>query len=97
MNPDGSIPNDDNAVEGMVNLFAGASFHPNQSVYVSFVAGPGFISGQTFLGIKPSFGFYFSKAQRWTGKISYINIFNRTKVVNDDFGSFSLSIGLKLF
>jgi len=97
LNPDRSIPNDDNAVEGMVNLFAGASFHPNQSVYVSFVAGPGFISGQTFLGIKPSFGFYFSKAQRWTGKISYINIFNRTKVVNDDFGSLSLSIGLKLF
>ena len=97
LNPDGSIPNDDNAVEGMVNLFAGASFYFNQIVYVSFVAGPGFISGQTFLGIKPSFGFYFSKAQRWTGKISYINIFNRTKVVNDDFGSFSLSIGLKLF
>jgi len=97
LNPDGSIPNDDNAVEGMVNLFAGASFYFNQIVYVSFVAGPGFISGQTFLGIKPSFGFYFSKAQRWTGKISYINIFNRTKVVNDDFGSLSLSIGLKLF
>ena len=97
LNPDGSIPNDDNAVEGMVNLFAGASFHPNQSIYVSFVAGPSFISGQTFLGIKPSFGFYFSKTQRWTGKISYINVFNRTKVVNDDFGSLSLSIGLKLF
>jgi len=97
LNPDGSIPNDDNAVEGMVNLFAGASFYFNQIVYVSFVAGPGFISGQTFLGIKPSFGFYFSKAQRWTGKISYINVFNRTKVVNDDFGSLSLSIGLKLF
>ncbi|RNI33507.1 hypothetical protein EFY79_18865 [Hanamia caeni] len=97
LNPDGSIPNNDNAVEGMVNLLAGASFHPNQSVYVSFMAGPGFISGQTYLGIKPSFGFYFSKTQRWTGKISYINVFNRTKIANADFGSLSLAIGVRLF
>ena len=97
LNPDGSTPNDDNGVHGMVNLFAGSSFHPNQSIYVSFVAGPSFISGQTFLGIKPSFGFYFSKTQRWTGKISYINVFNRTEVAKADFGSLSLSIGLKLF
>lgn len=97
LNPDGSIPKDDNAVHGLVNLFVGSSFHPTQSIYISFLAGPGFISGQTFLGIKPSFGVYFSKTQRWTGKVSYINIFNRTNVVNEDFGSLSLSIGLKLF
>ena len=97
LNPDGSIPKDDNAVHGMVNVFAGSSFRPTSTIYVSFLAGPSFISGQTFLGIKPSFGFYFSKTQRWTGKISYINIFNRTKVTNEDFGSISLSIGLKLF
>jgi hypothetical protein len=97
LNPDGSTPKDNNAVGGMVNLFAGGSFQPIQSIYISFVAGPSFISGQTFLGIKPSFGFYFLKNQRWTGKISYINVFNRSKVANEDFGSLSLSIGLKLF
>ena len=97
LNPDGSIPKEDNSVGGMVNLFAGSSYHPTQSIYVSFVAGPSFINGQTFLGIKPSFGFYFSKTQKWTGKVSYINVFNRSKVVNEDFGSLSLSIGLKLF
>ena len=97
LNPDGSTPKDDNAVHGMVNLFVGASFHPTQSIYISFLAGPGFISGQSFLGIKSSFGFYFSKTQRWTGKISSINVFNRTEVANADFGSLSLSIGMKLF
>lgn len=97
LNPDGSTPKDDNAVHGVVNLFIGSSFHPTQSIYISFLAGPSFISGQTFLGLKPSFGFYFSKTQRWTGKISYINVFNRAEVAKEDFGSLSVSIGLKLF
>ncbi|MBI3720149.1 MAG: hypothetical protein HY252_16340 [Sphingobacteriales bacterium] len=96
-NPDGTFPENGNDVRGMVNLFVGSSFHPNQSIYLSLVAGPSFISGQTLVGIKPSFGFYFSKNQRWTGKVSYINIFNRTKIINEDFGSLSLAIGVKLF
>lgn len=97
LNSDGSIPNEDNDVPGMINLFAGSSFHPAQNIFLSFMAGPSFINGQTYLGIKPSFGFYFSKNQRWTGKISYINVFNRTKIVKEDFGSLSAAIGIKLF
>ena len=97
LNPDGSIPTNYNDVHGMVNLFVGTSFNPTRNIYLSFVAGPSFIGGQTMLGIKPSFGFYFSKSQTWTGKISYINIFNRYKITNQDFGSLSLAIGLKLF
>lgn len=96
-NPDGTFPENGNDVRGMVNLFAGSSFHPTQNIYFSFVAGPSFISGQTLLGIKPTFGFYFSKTHKWTGKISYINVFNRTKIINEDFGSLSFAIGLKLF
>jgi hypothetical protein len=86
-----------NDVRGMVNLFIGTSFNPTQNIYLSFVGGPSFIRGQTFLGIKPSFGFYFPKSQKWIGKISYINIFNRDKTTKQDFGSLSLAIGLKLF
>jgi hypothetical protein len=84
-------------VGGMVNVFAGASFHPAKTIYLSLVAGPSFVSGQTLLGVKPSFGFYFSRNQRWTGKVSYINVFNRDKTSKDDFGSISLSVGVKLF
>ncbi len=97
LNPDGTIPKEDNTVGSMINLFVGSSFHPTQSIYVSLLAGPSFISGQTLLGIKPSFGVYFSKTQRWMGKISYINVFNRTKITGDDFGSLSLAIGYRLF
>lgn len=64
LNPDGSFPQDDNSVRGMVNLFVGSSFHPTQNIYLSFLAGPSFISGQTLLGTKPSFGFYFSNNQK---------------------------------
>src|SRR5258706_11900925 len=38
LNPDGSIPQNDNTVGGMVNLFVGCSFHPTQNIYLSFVA-----------------------------------------------------------
>ena len=97
LNPDGSTPTNYNDVRGMINLFIGTSFNPIRSVYLSFVAGPSFISGQTMLGIKPSFGFYFSKTQKWTGKISYINIFDREKTTKEDFGSVSLGLGIILF
>lgn len=96
-NPDGTFPENGNDVRGMVNLFVGSSIHPTQNLYLSFLAGPSFISGQTLLGIKPSFGFYFSKNKKWTGKVSYINIFNRTKATKQDFSSLNLAIGLKLF
>lgn len=86
-----------NNVRGMVNLFFGSSYNPTKSIYVSVVAGPSFVGGQTLLGIKPSIGFYFPKSQRWTGKFSYINVFNRGKANKENFGSLSLAIGLKLF
>lgn len=97
LNPDGSFPEDRNDVGSMVNLFVGSSFHLNESIYLSVLVGPSFIGGKTLAGIKPSFGFYFSRNQKWTGRVSYINIFNRTKTIDQDFGSLSLAIGLKLF
>ena len=94
LNPDGTQIAD---IGGMVNFFAGASYHPTKAFYLSVVTGPSFVSGQTLLGIKPSLGFYFSGSQKWTGKISYINIFNRDKTTKEDFGSISFTVGLKLF
>ena len=92
--PDGT-PID--GVEGMVNLFAGASYHPTNRLYSSFVAGPSFIIGRTLLGIKPSVGVYFSRTQRVTAKVSYINIFNRDERTKDDFGAVSFSLGVRLY
>ncbi len=84
-------------VEGMINLFAGASYQPVRIAYVSFVAGPSFVGGQTLFGVKPSIGFYFSAKKKLTGKISYINIFKREPRAKENFCSVSFSLGAKLF
>lgn len=94
VNTDGTPIND---LGGMINLFAGGSYHPARTVYLSFVAGPSFLGGETKLGVKPSLGFYFSSNQRLTGKVSYINIFNREEKAKEDFGSISFSLGVKLY
>ncbi|MEO8403553.1 MAG: hypothetical protein ABI480_03125 [Chitinophagaceae bacterium] len=85
------------SIDGVVNIFAGASFHPNKTGYFSLVAGPSFINNRTCLGIKPSMGFYFSEKQRWGFKVFYTNIFNREEFSKKDFGTIGFSIGCRLF
>jgi hypothetical protein len=94
LNHDGTIADD---VRSLVNVLAGPSFHPTQNIYVSLLGGPSFINGETRVGLKPSFGFYFSESQRWVGKLSYIHIFNRDEATKEDFSSLSFAIGFKLF
>lgn len=84
-------------VGGMINAFAGASVHPIRNAYVSFLAGPSFVGGQTLLGLKPSFGFYFSSNQKVTGKISYINVLKREARAKQNFTSISFALGVKLY
>ncbi len=86
-----------NDVRSMVNLFLGTSFHPTHSIFVSIVAGPSFLGGQTLFGIKPSVGLCFPSSQRWAFKISYIDIINRGNTIKQDFRSFSIGLGLKLY
>lgn len=85
------------AVDGMSNIFFGASYQLIKNIYASVVTGPSFVGGQTLLGIKPSVGFYFAKNQRWTSKISYINVFSRGTEIKEDFNTVSFAIGVKLF
>lgn len=94
LEPDGK-PIDD--ISGMVNFFGGASYFPSKKIYLSLTSGASFINQEVFLGVKPSLGFYLSSHRRWTGRIAYINIFNPQKPSTRDFGSVSLSLGVKLF
>ena len=87
----------DVAVESMVNIFAGANYQITERTYLSLLIGPGFVNGRACFGVKPSVGLYFPRNNRWTGRIAYINIFNREPAIDRDFGSLSLSVGLKLF
>jgi hypothetical protein len=82
-------------VPGMVNLFAGASWHPSKTFYLGVTVGPSFIGGNTYLGFKPAVGFL-TNNQRWMGKITFINIFNRDFPTQSDFGSAGISIGYRI-
>lgn len=84
-------------VDKMINIFAGASFHPTRMAYLSFLAGPSFIGDQTLLGLKPSVGFYFSSKQKMTCKISYINILKREARAKQNFTSISFALGMRLY
>ena len=55
-------------VGGMVNLFAGVSFHPTSTIYFSLVAGPSFLSGQTSLGAEAIFWFLLFSKSKVDGK-----------------------------
>lgn len=83
-------------VRAMVNVFGGTSFQATKNIYLSVVAGPSFTSSGCF-GLKPSIGFYFCRNQRFTAKFSYLNVFNRDQETHQDFSSYSLSLGVKLF
>lgn len=83
------------AVGGMINLFPGASYHPAKNVFFSLSAGPGLIQKIHF-GIKPAAGFYLNN-QKCQVKISYIHIYNREEREKEDFGSVSISVGVKMF
>jgi hypothetical protein len=84
-------------VGGMINVLAGASIHPIRNAYVSFLAGPSFLGGQTLLALKPSLGFYFSSNQKVTGKISYINVLKREERAKQNFTSISIALGVRLY
>jgi hypothetical protein len=85
------------SVEGMLNVFAGGSYHPARALYLSLVAGPGFSDAGTRFGIKPSLGFYFSSRQKVTGKVSFLHIFNRDERTKEDFSAISFSLGVRLY
>jgi hypothetical protein len=112
INAQGSLENDDvlrltkngNAVpdaRGIINVFAGSAFRITHHFNFSFDMGPSFINSNTYLGVKPSCNFYFSKKKRITAQVSYLNIFNRAWNYEEtkklDFGSLNLSVGIKLF
>ena len=82
-------------VPGMLNLFAGTSWHPSKTFYMSVTVGPSFIRSKTYLGFKPALGFL-TKNQRWMGKVVFINIFNRDFPTQSDFGSVGISVGYRI-
>jgi len=83
------------SINGWTSLLAGLSVQPIREVFVSFLAGPSFINGVTLWEIKPAAGFCFPKNERWQARFSYNKVFKREN--NQDFTSWSISLGIRLF
>ncbi|RYE50248.1 MAG: hypothetical protein EOP48_20095 [Sphingobacteriales bacterium] len=85
----------DSSIDFVVNIFGGSSYRISNKFYTTLLGGPSLIDGKIYLGVKPSVGFYFSKDQKFVGRLSFTNIFNR--IHNQDFGSIELSFGRRIF
>jgi hypothetical protein len=85
-------------VGSMINIFAGVTYYLNERIFLSILVGPSFINGVT-IGTKAAMGFYLGKRKRITGKIGFINVFNRNTDTEfkGDFGSINFAIGFKVF
>ena len=94
LNTNGSVID---RINNMTNLLAGVNIHLNKKVNLSLLAGPSLINSQVHFSLKPSIALYFSKKQKTIGKISYINVFNRTHDPNKDYGSLNVSVCVSLF
>ncbi|HEX5553683.1 MAG TPA: hypothetical protein VFX43_10590 [Chitinophagaceae bacterium] len=84
-------------VNSLSMLMAGSAFYLTNHIFLSFLLGPAFLHQRVLFGLSPSAGFFFSKTQRLACKLSYVHIFHRELTSLDDFGMFSLGIGIKLF
>jgi hypothetical protein len=84
-------------IETFTNLLGGLSYNPNQQLYFGFLAGVSTIKGRMLATIKPSVGAYFNKKQKSSFSISYLNVFEREPISQENFGSINFSLGLKLF
>lgn len=94
INPDGSNPE---AIRSMINLLTGASYQLTPTFYISCTTGPSWTGNDHMqLALKPSIGLYFSSSQRWTTKLSYLNVFDRDPTTKKDFGAIGISLGLRL-
>lgn len=96
LNPDGSVPETSNDVQAMVNLFTGFAWEPVQEIHLSTTAGASLAGGQFLFGFKPAVGGYLLR-RKVLMKLYYLNIFNRGRVVKQNFESIGFSMGIRVF
>lgn len=81
---------------GVASIYIGPYFPLTEKLFLATTSGPSFYNGKTYVGIRPSIGFYPSKKKKWFAKGSFTNIFQHDHISNENFGYVSLALGLKL-
>jgi hypothetical protein len=78
-------------------ILAGPSLQLGTYANVGFVAGAAFVNREALLAIKPSLTIFPTKRQTVFFKGSHITVFNRGNVIKENFVSWSVGVGLKVF
>lgn len=91
---DGSAASPKNTV---TTALAGIAFNPVKNIEAGFIAGPSFIEGNVYAGIKPFAGYYFGNRQMVKAIASLTHVFERDNISQKSSGFISLGIAVKLF
>lgn len=85
------------AKSGVISIYAGPSFQPTKTVFITATVGSSFYNSKAHFGVRPSIGIYPSKSNKWAAKASFTNVFQLDEISNESFGYFSFALALKLF
>ena len=92
--PDGSTTAPKNAV---VTALAGLAYKPVKNFETGIIAGPSFVEGRTYAGIKPFLGISLNRMQSIKATASLTHVFEHDHVSKRNSGFISLGIAAKLF
>lgn len=81
----------------VVNVFGGVLVNLPKRFFASFTAGPSFIDGKTYLGIKPALGCYCLPGRQLAARVAFANVYQRDAISNQSFGTLVISAVAKLF
>jgi hypothetical protein len=79
------------------NTFAGLVYSPVKKIETGISAGPSFIEGDVYAGIKPYVGIYFGKKEIVKAEASLTHIFEKNSISKKNSGFISFGFALKLF
>ena len=77
--------------------FAGLVYSPIKKIEAGISAGPSFVDGGVYAGIKPYISYYFGKKERVKAQASLTHIFEKNSISKKNSGFISFGFALKLF
>lgn len=81
----------------VINVFGGVLVNLPKRFFASFSAGPSFIDGSRYFGIKPAIGYYCLPGRQLAARVAFTNVYQRDDISNQSFGTLVISAAVKLF
>lgn len=84
-------------VNSVTSLSGGLAYFPSQRFFVALTGGAALVNKNIEPLVKPGIGFMLDKSNKFLVKASYNHIFNRENVIDENFASVSIGVGVKIF